>query len=148
MNEGVRIDAWIVAKLQADTTVGGLFYNGDTVGANARVSGLWSERIPPEEQLPAVRFSDLSPRDVGGVNRRILITGLYLVAGVARTADYGDLVKVSDRIDALLERASGLALDGVTVQSCVRESVFRIAEDDGDVHYRHLGGLYRILASA
>lgn len=148
MNESPRIDAWLVARLKADTGVGGLFHAGTAVGTAARVSGIWSERIPAGEQLPGIRFSDLAPRDVGGVSGvRILVTGLYVVAAVRAGASYGPLVPVADRIDELLQRASGAAPDGFTVLSCIRESAFRLPEDDGDIHYRHLGGVYRIQLS-
>lgn len=147
MNEGIRIDAWLKAKLLGDVAAGGLFYPGDAVGVNARVSGVWSELIPREEQLPAIRFTDLAPADVNTLEgNRILVTGRYLVAGVINVADYGPLVAVSDRIDAVLQRATG-AFGGVNVLSCIRESVFRLPEDDGDNHHRHLGGIYRVQAS-
>lgn len=147
MNESVRVDAWIKQTLTADTGAGGLFDPATAVGQGARVSGVWSEKIPPAELLPAIRMSDLSPSDVNSVNGyRILVVGVFLVAVVGRTDDWGDLVAAADRLDTLLHRATG-SFDGVTIESCVRQSPFRLPEDDGDVHYRHLGGTYRVQVS-
>lgn len=141
MHESVHFDAWLVNRLQSDTGVGGLFEIGS---GGARVLGVFSEKIPNGQTLPAIRFTDLSPSDTNGASgQRILVRGLYLVAVVGKTADYGDLVAAADRLDDRLQRSSGL-LSPVWVLSVVRQSPFKLAEVDGDVQYRHLGGIYQI----
>jgi hypothetical protein len=143
MNEEVRIAHWLIGKLRADNGAGGLF------GAPALVTGVWLDLIPPEIDLPAIRISELAiPADVTSVNgTRILIGGVYVVAAVVDGSSYGPAVPIADRIDAVLQRASGPGRDGVIVESCIRERPFKLPEDDGDVHFRHLGGVYRAIAS-
>jgi len=48
-------------------------------------------------------------------------------------------------VDAVLHGASGTATDG-TVIACVRERAFEMVEMTDGVQYRHLGGIYRVLA--
>lgn len=140
MNESIHFDAWLVALLKADIGAGGLF---EPAGV-AAVSGVWSEVIPPKAALPAVRFTDLAPHDSNSLSgSRILVSGLYLVVVTGDVKDYKPLVPAADRLDTILHGARGHA-SPVWVLSCVRESPFKQTDTDGDVQYRHLGGVYRV----
>ncbi len=112
------------------------------------VSGVFSEVIPQDQALPAIRFSDQAPADVNTFNaNRVVATGLYLVAVVARGTSYGPLATAADRLDFLLHKKSGTLAPLSVIQSW-RDGAFRLAETEGDIQYRHLGGYYRVMAHA
>lgn len=139
INEAPYIDRWLHARLTGDTGAGGLF------GTPPVVSGVWPDLIPEGESLPAIRYSMLAPGvDTMVVDgHRILTNPLYLVAVVHETRSYWGLAAAANRIDTLLHRGVGL-FPPITVIECIREEIYRLAEDEGDEHFRHLGGLYRL----
>lgn len=145
MNEPVHFDAWLVAKLRADTGVGGLFQPGGNPGELARVAGVWSEIIPTDAALPAIRFTDLAPTDTSTFNgNRILVRSQYLVVVTGQVKDYKGLVPAADRLDEVLHKAAGQLASPVWVLSCTRLSPFKQTDVDGDVQFRHLGGIYQV----
>lgn len=136
-DETTRVDVWLQTVLAADATLTGLV--GDQV---------FSELAPQDASFPRVVHQHQGSVDVRTATSsgRIMLSGLWLVRGIAATEDFRSLQAIADRVDVLLERASGSA-DGGLVFSCTRESPFRLLEPaDGGIQYRHLGGLYRIYA--
>jgi len=140
VHETVHMDAWLVAKLKADVGAGGLFGPANP----AKVNGVWSDVIAPDAVLPAIRFQEQGALDTNGVSgQRILVRGTWLVVVTGKTKDYGPLVPAADRLDEVLQRASGNT-SGVWVLQCTRIAPFK-QTDPGDIQFRHLGGLYEII---
>lgn len=131
------IDRWLVTKLEADAAL------------MAAVTGVWSDRIPAGEELPAVRFQEQGSVDVGTLNgTRVMVNALYLVVVTVEGADYGPAVPAANRLDEVLHRTAGDQgnVGQLWVLQCWREAPYRMPEADGEVEYRHLGGFFRILA--
>jgi len=76
---------------------------------------------------------------------RVFSDSAWIVKAVDRDASITTLRSVAGSIDALLHRASGTA-DGGTVLYCVCEAPFQLTEQIDGILYRHLGGVYRIVA--
>lgn len=140
MAESTTIDRWLYTVMAADAqlaaVVGTRIYSdlapGGTTGA----------------VLPMVVYQMQAANDLMVVgSARVWANALFLVRGVAQRVSYdGDLITMADRIDAVLHGASGSNAEG-NVWECVREREFRLTEVGADGRqYRHLGGLYRILA--
>jgi hypothetical protein len=135
INEITYADAWLQSTLTGDATLMGLL-----------PGGVHSELIPEAATLPALRFHiQATGGDVMSFNSyRIWVRPLYLIAVVHRTKTYNDIRPAADRLDTLLHKVTG-QLSPVLILTCYREDTFRMPEIDGDNHYRHLGGLYRLL---
>lgn len=122
--------------------------------ADSALAAVVSTRIydgvaPAAATFPCVVFQNQS---AGGIDvvatgaLRIMTDSLFVVKGIARTQSFmGDLKTIATRIDAALHGISGTATDG-TVIACVRERAFELIETTDGVQYRHLGGVYRLLA--
>lgn len=134
--EVVTVDRWLYARLTGDATL------------MALVTGVYSLPAPATAVLPFVLMQEQASSDIRGVGpARIGITGTWLVRGVAETTAWtGTLETIANRIDYLLQAASGTATGGV-VWACVRERPFRLIENVQSGQYRHAGGLYTIWAT-
>jgi hypothetical protein len=141
-DETTRVDVWLQGVLAGNSTLTAL------VGAGT--PRIHADRVPQGEPFPAVVHQLQGVVDVRTATSaaRIMISGVWLVKGIVKAETYqGTLRSIADAIDALLEESPGGAADtdGVVFAS-VREAPFRLAELDEGVEYRHLGGLYRIVA--
>lgn len=136
MTEALTVDRWLYAKLTADATL------------MSKVTAVHSYPIPDNATLPYVLMQEQSVSDIRGVGPyRIGVSGLWLVRVVARAVGWGgNLEAAADRIDAVLQAASGSVTGGV-VWACVRERPFRLVETTQSGQFRHCGGVYRIWAS-
>jgi hypothetical protein len=124
----------VIKTLQDDVTLDGL------------VGGVYSERIPRGASLPAIRVSDLAPQDVVTQNgTRVIVKGYFLVAVVDNVDTWAPLAPIADRIDEVLHRSAGV-LAPIRVLQIWREEPYKQHEEDGDVTFRHLGGMYRVHA--
>lgn len=115
---------------------------------DALVPGGWHEHPAPEGTVfPYGTFQvQASGEDVDAVGaHRIFEEIVLLVRVVHQGRSTIGLKPAVDRMDVLLHRASGTT-DGGRVISCVREGTFHLPEISQGKHYRHLGGLYRVLA--
>jgi hypothetical protein len=116
----------------------------------AQVAGRIFEDVPLQDApLPYVIFQSYAPTDVTSLGAtRLWTNNLWIVKGVARTLQYKGTVKtIADRIDAVLHAANGTTVDG-TVWACTREREIRYPEqNEGGDQVRHLGGIYRIMAT-
>jgi hypothetical protein len=143
-DELTRIDDWIYDTLKADAALTALIGGSST-------PRIYSDVVPQDATFPCVRFDYTAGRDVRGgtlASTRIMVSGLYLIRGIAQQKGYGGtLATIADRIDANFRASSGgpAGSDGV-VFSAVREEPFRMQENDNGVQWRHLGGIYRIHA--
>lgn len=125
-------DTWLYATLTGDAAL------------MAEVTDVHSTSRPQGSQLPAVVFEWLAGRDVTYVNGiRVWHSGVWIVKAVAQTSSWSDLDAAAERIDALLHRQSGTGAGG-TVFTSTREAPFRSSYSDEGVHYRELGGRFRI----
>lgn len=79
--------------------------------------------------------------------RRVWASGLWLIKMVGKGKEFSELLAGYNRIDALLHRASADVMEGKVVYS-VREQEVRYVENDAGIVWRHLGGLYRIIAQS
>ena len=137
MAETFTADSWLYAVLSGDATLAGLATGGIYAHFNPATS----------PTFPFVLYQLQAPgMDTRGVGpARVMTQALYLVRGVAQANSFGGSLKsIADRIDVLLQAASGTAAGGL-VLSCVREQPFALPETGpGGLQYRHLGGIYRL----
>lgn len=139
MIETIEIaEAWLYATLSADEELQALV--GD------RFTGTLSAvTLAP----PYVHFLQQSTLDIIGVGGiRISTDNLYVVKGVSQGNSWDDVLPIAQRIDYLIHRPNSVMLQGGGSLTCIRERSFQAAEVDGSIAYRHLGGVYRIRASA
>ena len=130
--EKLHVDAWLINRLEADATLAGL------------ISGVYSERIPSNRSLPAVRLQLMAAPDVMGVGtHRIMTRYRYLVAGIVDGPSPGPLEPVLNRVDELLQGASGESATVVVMGVTRTESISYSEKTDG-VDYWHVGGIYTL----
>lgn len=138
MQETARAEKWLYAVMSGDSGVGGV---STLVGGR-----IYAYAAPSRASFPFVVFSHMGDYDVMGVGTaRILASTLYQVKAVGKASAVSmmSLQAIADRIDALLQGASGSVTDGV-ILSCVREQQISYVEQAESEVYMHLGGLYRI----
>lgn len=138
MIETIRVEQWLYTVLTTDAGVGGV---STLVGGR-----IYAYVAPSEATFPLVVYSRQAGHDVMGVGTaRIMVSEVYQVKVIGRgsAAGFGAIEAVADRIDTLLQGASGSVVDG-QILSCVREREVSYAENSGSDIYSHLGGLYRI----
>lgn len=132
------IEAWLYATLSGDATLAGL--------VDDRISGTLS---PVLLETPYVTFLCQSPRDIIGVGgTRISTDNLYMVKAVAQTSTWDTLLPIAKRIDTLIDMTGHAVSYGGGSLTCKREMIHELAEVSEGLQYRHLGGIYRIRASA
>lgn len=135
MAESLVAEQWLYTKLTGDSTL------------NTAVGGrIYAYVAPQGAALPCVVYQQQAARDVAGVGpARIMSNMVYLIKVIGQTRSFGDLETVANRIDAVLQAASGSNSRG-NVWACVRDSPFAMVENTEAGEYRHLGGIYRIFA--
>ena len=134
MAELFASDTWLATVLTADAEL------------NALVSGrIYGHVIASSAVYPLAMFSLQTARDIQGLGpARIMVDSLYIVRGIVEASTFGGTLKsIADRIDAILQAASGSNVNG-SVLACVREQPFLYVEPYQGRQYRHLGGIYRI----
>jgi hypothetical protein len=142
MQETFRAEQWLYGLLSSDAGAGGV---------NTLVGGrIYAYLAPLGAPFPLVVFSHQGGHDVRGVGpMRVMASMVYQVKviGEGTAVNFGAVKVIADRIDALLQGASGVVVDG-QVLSCVREQGISYVENRGADVYSHLGGLYRLQAQA
>jgi len=139
--ETVWVAEWVYGLLAADTALTAL------VGAR-----IYSAAAPAKAAMPYVLYSLQAGRDVLGVGTTRVVTHLtLLVKAVGEGQSFRALQPIADRIDADLNGASGSvtgdAGPGAEILSCVRTAPVAYPEIQEGKQYRHLGGLYQIVAT-
>ena len=121
------------------------------LAADSQLAAIVGTRIyayvaPQGAAFPFVVYQNQAGRDVRGVGPlRLMANLLYVVKVVAQTNSFTTLETAANRIDAVLQAASGTPTRG-TVIACVREQPFALVESLETGQYRHLGGIYRLWA--
>lgn len=137
-------DRWLFDVLTADPDLAALITDPGDDGPR-----VFSEVAPASAAYPFVVFAHQASTDVAGVGPyRIGTEATYVVKAVGEGQSYAPLRPVAARIDALLQGAGGAVIDG-EVWAAQRTAPVRYPEitPNGD-QYRHLGGLYRLWATA
>lgn len=126
---------WLYETLSGDATLAGLTPGG------------FHEHPAPEGTAgDRVTYQLQAPRDVDVVgSHRVLEELLVLVRVIGDGRSTKRLQPAADRLDVLLQRASGTTEDA-RILNCRRLSTFWLPEVSQGKHYRHLGGIYEILA--
>lgn len=138
--EQAAAEEWLYATLTGDATLVALLPGGATAG----ISNTAAREGTP---YPFVVYQLMSGIDYAAVGAfRIWSNLVYLVKAVGELDHVAALPAITARIDALLQRGSGVATDGI-ISSCVREQVIRIPETIAGKQFVHSGGLYRLYAS-
>jgi hypothetical protein len=120
--------------------------SGDTALAAVVGTRIYAYIAPEGAAMPYVVYQNQAGRDVRGVGPlRIMANLLYVVKVIGATNSFGTLEVAANRIDAVLQAASGTNVRG-TVIACVREQPFALVESLESGQYRHLGGIYRLWA--
>lgn len=134
--ETTVIARWLYTKLAADSSLTAI------VGTR-----IYEQPAPQEAVYPLVVFQLQTTDDVSAVGGiRVMTTAEYLVRVIGQSANVtSSLLTAAERIDAVLHRASGSVTGGAVI-GAVRLRPFVLAETDGPVQYRHLGGIYRLWA--
>jgi hypothetical protein len=128
------VDAALVAKLGADTTLLALMPNG-----------VYVDEAPPGSTR-FVLVSLVDEDDVAEFGRRAIEDALFLVKAVALSTTSANIRAAAARIDTLLEDGT-LSVPGYTFAVMHRESRLRMTEvDDVDasIRWHHRGGRYRV----
>ncbi|HOG46292.1 MAG TPA: hypothetical protein PLG21_22210 [Anaerolineae bacterium] len=143
MLELPRIEDWLQEVLAGDAALTALLAKHKDTG-----QCVYAYVAPQGAPMPFVVYSHQGSHDVRGVGpSRIMVSAVYQVKAVGPAASMGALTTAADRLDTLLQGASGTVVDGA-VLACVREQPLSYVEVDSSTRYRHLGGLYRIAARA
>ncbi|MBP8291937.1 MAG: hypothetical protein KAX65_04140 [Caldilineaceae bacterium] len=134
MAEIVTAETWLYTKLHGDATLLALV-----------PGGVYTWPVPATYSGQYVLYQMQSGVDIRGVGpSRLGVNGLWLVRVVAEALSFGgNLQTAANRLDVLLQAASGTATGG-TVWSCVREQPFQLVELANGRQFRHLGGIYRL----
>lgn len=135
--EIVTAEAWIRSTLLAATPPA-------AIGGPA-APRVYSHIVPAGVSLPAVVYQMQSAEeDLTVINRhRVWASLVYVVKVIAACGAWEDVDAVAAWMDAALHNGSGSYAGGV-VCACTRERPFSFVETDGDMQYRHLGGIYRL----
>ena len=130
------IETWLYSVLSGDATLHALVAD--------RIFNTIALQNSP---YPCVVFQYQGGHDVMNVSTfRIMTDALYVVKGIAQSAVFADVKPIADQVDTLLHGQAGTVAGLGTVLMSNREQPFQLLEQDGDTHYRHLGGIYRIIA--
>lgn len=132
-----RMAAWIVERLEADSTLQAL-----------APGGVYDTDAPPEARYPFVlvyETGNSTTRGNGGL--RVLVNALFGVKVVSEGRSYDAILDASERVDALLDGVDGAAAD-LTVFDIGRESELKRGYVEDNIDFRELGGVYRCIVRA
>lgn len=139
MSETFNAEQWLHGLLTGDDEEGGV---------NTLTGGrVYAYRAPGGAEYPLVIYGYQGGHDVRGVGAtRIMASLVYQVKAIGRLSavGFGAIEAIAERLDQLLQGASGSVVDGGLVLSCVREEPIAYPEIDGPYVFSHLGGLYRL----
>ncbi|MGZ3677036.1 MAG: tail completion protein gp17 [Ktedonobacterales bacterium] len=133
-NEALHVYQWLYATLHGDATL------------MSAATGVFAGAAPDGTAPPYVVYNWQGGTDVATVNgRRIMNNSLYQIKAVGPTAQIATLQTIADRIDTLLQRASGTAA-GANILFCDRQYPLVITNTVNGTLWVNVGGLYRIYA--
>lgn len=127
MSEIIKVEKWLYSRLSGITGVSGRVYSGIA---------------PVGSTFPFILYE---MRDVSDVmthtDRPVAVIGNWLVRAVGSTRGYVELEWIADQINIKLDRAR---VD--PVMQCLRTQAFSMTEVIDGTQYRHLGGIYSVIA--
>jgi hypothetical protein len=142
MSSGVEtvdlVETWLYNVLQGDATLG-LLVEDRVVGTLVPLGTL---------KLPYVLFTFSGSRDVTSVDGTIIDTiNMYTVKAVTASSSWTGARLIARRMHELIQGKS-VTLTPTGSLTCVRDRIVQYPEEVAGQQYRHLGGIYRICASA
>lgn len=127
MSEIVKVEKWLYTRTSAITGVSGRVYSGVA---------------PVGSTFPFVLYEQRALNDVmSHTDRPIAVIGSWLVRAVGSVRGYVELEWIADQINIKLDRAR---ID--PVMQCLRVQGFSMTEVIDGTQYRHLGGIYSVIA--
>lgn len=143
--EQAMIDLWIKTRLLDPTVQAAL--DSISTGLGAKV---FPDFAPKDATWPVIIFQCQDPpRDVRGVGTSsVMVDTLYIVKVVAQADSYDDLADPARVLHGALTTSTGDAVGDGLVLTSIRENQYSMTEVDEGVQFRHLGGIYRIQATA
>lgn len=129
----VAVDAAVVAKLQADATLLGL-----------APGGVFPDLAPEQTPTPYLIVALDSHEDVDEENQVAFENAVYLVMAIDKADDAAGANAAYARAHTVLT-GSALTASGVTVMDVTRRGRVRLAERDGSVIWRFVGGRYLVM---
>ena len=144
--EKALVDQWIEDRLGANPYAASL--DAVQTGLSAKV---FPDVAPATSTYPFIVYqSQTPPRDIRGTGTaRVMVEGLYVIKAVAQGTDFMLLKDVAKVIDAAFTIGQPITIgtDGY-IMSSVREEQFSLVTVEEGTQFRHLGGVFRILAQA
>lgn len=137
MTESSGVMAWAYGLLTGDTDIAGLI--------SARVY----DSLAPQDTIgDYLILSQQSYAESGTGITGAIGSGhiMLLVKAVTQSAGYATAETLYENAHRVLQGQQGLS-NGVTIHSCIRESVLRYVEIRDGKRYNHLGGIYSVYAS-
>jgi hypothetical protein len=127
-------------------------YQRLTSNGTLAAMGVYSLKPLNREDYPAVVYvarPEQGGGDVATANGTIVMARLmYVVRATCAGMSYGPITEAAGLIHTLLHRQSG-AVTGGKVVACLRVHPLAYGEEkEGDEHYRHMGGLYRLFVQS
>lgn len=127
-------------------------YQRLTANATLAAMGVFSLKPLDRDDYPAVVFvarPEQGGGDVSTVNGTIVMARLmYVVRATCAGMSYGPITQAAGLIHQQLHRQSGEVTGGKVV-ACVRVHPVAYGEEkEGDEHYRHMGGVYRLFVQS
>ncbi len=120
-----------------------------TIKGDAELQALIGERVhidyvPNGSEYPLVVLSFISAPPVTNLSVDVVMFDeIWLVKVWVEGNSYVPAAAILEKIQALLHKASGSAANG-SVIGCTQEELFRLAENEGDKHYKCFGQYFRI----
>jgi hypothetical protein len=132
--EGLTVSGWLYDVIAGDAQMASL------------VSGVYDTVAPPDAVLPFVVVSEaVTPTDTNALPAsRVLVTGEWQVRVTVEGMSWQPAAAAVQRIDALLQGATAKRADG-QILGCARVGTIKYPETNNGRHYRHLGGIYRVV---
>lgn len=133
--ETIAAARWLYNLLSADLTLQAFV-----------ASRIYAYRAPEGSAFPCVVFqlqsAQADTRVIG--DQRLASRFTMAIKAIGQGADFVAIQPIADRVDRLLEAASGSNVDGVIV-ACIRDRPLEMLEaSDPGIDYVHLGGLYNL----
>jgi hypothetical protein len=132
--EGLTVAGWLYETITADAQMASL------------ITGVYDTVAPPDAALPFVVVSEaVTPTDTNALPAsRVLVTGEWMVRVTVEGLSWAPAAAAVQRIDQLLQGVTAQQADG-QILGCARVSTVKYAESSNGRHYRHLGGIYRVV---
>lgn len=140
------VAAYIAGTLAADT-VGAGSLGVLSAGITDRIYDSLADQ--EQETFPVIVFSMQAALDDLALNnaKRVWASYLFQVKVIGKNHAYSELSPIASRIDTLIHRGAGTVTGGAVI-ACTRDRTVRYPEPTDGVIYRHLGGVYRIIAQS